>query len=203
MGDARYDSLCRRINQMADWKATALCAVCASKVTPIIARLGLPDTWHLVEECLEFVWGHIGGNTNSKEALRLTEALEATPEWQCEDNSFLPFAVTKALDFVKLALLAVANPTSAKDNAGGAFDLLVGLASSYDFAAKSFPAHATTKKTALQSSEEESQGHLVSMLERATSPSSQTLADLRKEAERLGGLLKVLLPMYCYDYAKS
>jgi hypothetical protein len=55
----------------------------------------------------------------------------------------------------------------------------------------------------LQASEEASQEHLVSMLEGASSPSSQTLADLRKEADRLAGLLKALLPMYCYDYAKS
>ncbi len=203
MSSARHDSLCQRIDQMADWKAAALCAVSASKVTPIISRLGLPGTWHLVEECVKFVWESVGQTPNAEEALGFIESLQSTPEWNVEDNSFLPFAVTQALDFVKLSLSSFATPASAKKNAAGALDLLAGLASGYDFAAKKFPALAMAKGSdvKLQTSEELSQDHLLSMLEKADGPSSQTLSDLRTEADRVARLIKIFLPIYCYEYA--
>jgi hypothetical protein len=205
MSSDRYKALCQRIEKMDDWEAAALCAVSASKVVPVIARLGLPDTWRLVEECLEYVWGSFGQASNNEEGLRLAEALESTPEWQCEDNSFLPFAVTETLDFVKLAVLAVAVPSSAKENAKGALDALVGIASSYDASAKKFPAYETTKASnvRLQASEEESQERLMKMLESAHSASRQTIAALRQEAKDIAELFRLLLPLVCYDHVSS
>jgi len=63
MRSAHYQSMSQSIDKMADWKAAALCADCASKITPIIARLGLPDTWRLVEECLDQPqWGRLSAD---------------------------------------------------------------------------------------------------------------------------------------------
>jgi hypothetical protein len=141
----RYKSLCQRIDAMENWKAVTLCAVCASKVTPIIAGVGLPGTWRLVQQCIEHVWQNIGQSSNCNEGKPLAKALESTPEWQIEDNSYLLFAVTQVLDFVFLALLAVDDPVSAKESAEGALDLIVVLASSYDSSAMTFPDRGTTK----------------------------------------------------------
>jgi hypothetical protein len=205
MSSAHYEAMSRSIDNMVDWKAAAICAVCASKVVPIVARLALPDTWRLVEECIQFVWGNLGQSSNNENGEMLAKALESTPEWQCEDNSFLPFAVTEALDFVKLAVLAVAVPSSAKENAKGAIDLLVGLASSYDFSAKKFLAKEPAKASnvRLQTSEEASQERLVKMLEKLSAPSSQTVDALRREATDIAELIKALLPMVCYEHTSS
>ncbi len=205
MSSDRYQILCQRIDNMADWKAAALCAVCASKVAPIIARLGLPDTWRLVEECLEYVWRSLGQSSNNEEGLRLVEAVESTPEWQCEDNSFLPFAVTEMLDFVKLAVLAVAVPSSAKENAKGVLDLLFVISSSYDASAERFLAQypSRTPNVSLQASEEESQERLVKMLEGVATASKQTIAVMRQEANEIAELFRLLLPMVCYAHVSS
>jgi hypothetical protein len=136
MSSERYRFLCQRIDNIEDWKAAALCAVCASKVAPVVVSIGLPNTWNLVLECLEYVWASLNHAVDNERGLTLAQALEATPEWQCEDNSFLPFAVTEALDFVKLAVLAVAVPSAAKKNAKGALDALGGIASGYDLTAE-------------------------------------------------------------------
>lgn len=204
MSSDRYQSLCQRIDNLADWKAAAICAVCASKVAPVIARLGLPDTWRLVEECLEYVWRSLGQSGNKEEGLRLAKALEATPEWHCEDNSFLPFAVTETLDFVKLAVLAVAVPSSAKENAKGVLDLLYVISSSYDASAERFLAQYPSRSpnVSVQASEEESQERLVKMLEGVDTASKQTIAALRQEANEIAELFRLLLPMRCYEYAK-
>jgi hypothetical protein len=199
-----YESLCQSIDNMADWKAGALCTVCAAKVAPIIARLGLPDTWRLVEECLEFVWGSVGQYSDKKEALRLTKALESTPEWQCEDNSFLPFAVKRALDFIKFALLGITS-SAAKEEAKKALSLLVEVAESFDTSARKFPSCDTIKPIdiRLQASEESSQERLVKMLEKASAAPGQTMAALRQEANVVAELFRVLLLIYCYDYVRS
>jgi hypothetical protein len=205
MSKSRYQSLCERIEAMDNWKAAALCAVCASKVTPIIARLGLPNTWRLVEKCLDYVWHGIAQPSDGSDAKRMVESLEATPEWNVEDNSFLPDAVTQVLDFIKLALLAVATPELAKENATGAFDLLIGVTSGYDFSAKKFPAYDTKPgpAVALERSEGESQERLVTLLEKESTLSNQTILALRREAERIAAMFKAILPMYCYDFLKG
>jgi hypothetical protein len=205
MSNDRYKSLCQRIQAMENWQAAALCAVCASKVRPIIARLGLPGTFRLVEKSLDHVWQNIGQSGNRGEELKLAVALELTPEWQVDDTSYLPSAVTQVLDFVQLALLAAATPESAKENACGAFDLLVGVASCYDFSAKEF-LDAERKRgsdVSLQKSEEASQERLTRLLEKETRPSDQTITALRQEADGIAALFKALLPMHCYGYVKD
>lgn len=197
----RYDSICRSIDSMAEGKAVAICVVCSTKVTAVIVRLALPDTWHLVEECLAFVWQACNHRVDIAEAQRLSEALESTPEWQCEDNAHLPFVVTRALDFVSFALLAVASPPCAKEEAKKALSLLVEFAEGFDSSARAFPSNPLDAN--LQASEEASQERLVKMLESASAASSEGVAALRQEADDIAELFKALLPIYCYDYVSS
>ena len=199
-----YDSLCQRIGRMPNWKVAALCAVCADKVTPIIAGLGLPSTWHLVETCLEFVWTSVAHATETEDSLQLIQALEATPEWECEDSSYLPFVVTKALDFVGFALRA-ASSHSPKELAEKALSLLAEVAENFDTSTTRFPDEQTIKSLGVQlrNSEELSQERLISTLESATSPTSQFITALRQEATSVSELFKKLLPIYCYYYVQG
>ena len=74
--------------------------------------------------------------------VRITEGyldaeLQATPEWQCEDSSYLPFGVTGALDPVHFALQAAAG-CSARENAGKAPAHLLDVTDTFDVSAAKF-----------------------------------------------------------------
>src|SRR5581483_7649049 len=105
-----YRSLCRRIGRMPSWKLYALSAACAEKVAPIVQTIGLKHTWHLVEQCLGFLWSSPVEKVEARKAVRLAKAVEASPEWDSDgDNSYLPFEVARALDRIHLALRTVAS----------------------------------------------------------------------------------------------
>src|SRR5947209_2483676 len=118
-----YRLLCEEVKRMQQWQCTALCAVCAEKVAPIVSTLGLPRTWDLVEQCLAFVWSSTPQVTNIEEGLNLTKALESTPEWGCDDASKLAYIVGNALNFVRFALWA-ATAVSPSKQAERALSLL-------------------------------------------------------------------------------
>src|SRR5712692_7787244 len=204
MNSNSYDVLCQKIRKMPDWKAAALCAASADKVTPIVVGLGLPSTLRLVEKCLEFVWASVVHSVAHEEGTRLTSLLESTPEWECDDPSYLPFAVTKALDFVRFALWA-ATSVSANEQAERALSLLLEVAESFDTSITQFPDDRTVKSLGVQlhRSEQSSQDRLVGTIESASVPSADLVATLRQEAKGIAELFGKTLPIYCYYYVQG
>jgi hypothetical protein len=109
------------------------------------------------------------------------------------------------LDFVKSAVLAAAAPLSAREHAKGSLDALVGISSSYDFAAKKFPAYGTTKGSnyGLEAREEKSQERLVTFLQGVDGASQNVIDVLRHEAKEIADVFGLLLPMVCYSLLSS
>lgn len=204
MNSYNYESLCDRIRKQPDWKATALCTVCAEKVSSIVVGLGLPATWHVVEKCIDFAWSSLLHPVDNEQGLQLIRELEATCEWRCDDPSYLPFAVTRALDFVRFALWAATSVAPAKQ-VERALSLLLEVAESFDTSAARFPDKETAMSLGVQlrKSEESSQERLVKMVESVSMASNQVIGDLREEARSIGELFRGLLPLYCYYYVRG
>ena len=205
-----YDSLCETINTMPAWKAAAICAASAEKVAPIVRAIGLPKTWNLAERCIEHAWSSLG-QTNALKGQELLRALKATPEWGSDDLSegrddflHLPFAVTKALDFMNFALLASMS-ISPSEQATRALSLLLDVTENFDTATADFPDAQTVQALGIQlrKSEQLSQQRLVASLESAASPSSGLVKNLREESRTLSEMVERLLPIYGYCYLRG
>jgi len=199
-----YESVCEAIKRMADWQAIAICAVCAEKVAPIGRSVALETTWRLADECLKFAWSSVERRPIVEKGQDLIKSLESLPEWGCDDPRRLPFIVAKALDFTMFAMRA-STSVSPSEQAERALSLLLEVTEDFDTAASEFldAGGATGVARHLRTSEEESQGRLIVLLESASSPSREVVSNLRRESHAISELFERLLPVYCYCYLRG
>jgi hypothetical protein len=115
----------------------------------------------------------------------------------------LPFAVARALNFVRFALLAVSGDMPS-EQAARAFSYILEIAETFDTAARKFPAAAQrgNAELALETSEERSQGRLVEILARPTERGLM-VQDAKAEADVIALNFKGLLPVYAYHYVSG
>lgn len=203
MGSYDYGALRGALDGMTPWKASALCAASAEKVTPIVGCLALPDTWSLVERSLAFCWRSLTTDVVAGELQQLQTALYASPEWNCDDNSCLPWVVKKALDFVNLALSA-ATSSSPSNHALTSLSLLIEFAGVIDHSAQREDDGVLRKtRIELQQTELQSQARSIEALQAATQPSEHLVAVVRQEARVVMAVVGGALPVYCYRYLQS
>jgi hypothetical protein len=198
-----YRTLMQEVALMEEWKITALCAVCAEKVSPIVRFLALPQTWAVANKCLEFAWSCAKQEAiNDTRGEELNRALKNTPEWQqCEEPDGLPFVVGNILSLYDFALATISARTRAEKASKVGFSLLLETAELFDLALEARPGDEKRAQR-IMDREQSSQINLVETIKSKESL-DQAVGFLRDEASAVSTCFEEALPVYCHHYVRS